>query len=380
MNNEVTSMDLSESRDRIQAIDRQMAALFVQRMEAARDIAAYKRERGLRIEDDQQETRVVAQAASFIEDEELRSFYLPFLQDTIKASARWQHYLTEGLRVAYCGVEGAFASIAAKRIFPDSSPQAFPSFEDAYQAVVSGACEVAVLPIENSYAGEVGQVLDLMYAGSLHVNGVYDLPVVHNLLATENAQIGDVRTVISHPQALAQCRAYIYAHGFAENTAPNTAIAAQKVAALKDPTVAAIASSETARLYGLKVLDHDINSSSANTTRFAVFSRVENTRSGDPDDSAFILTFTVKDEAGGLAKAINIIGAYGFNMRVLRSRPMKDLPWHYYFYVEAEGNDTSDDGQRMLAALASACPTVKVAGRYRTSNCMLVENKEATAR
>lgn len=360
-------MNLDEAREAIREVDEQMAALFVKRMEAVRDVAAYKRERGLPIEDKDQEARVIAGRSALVADDELRSFYVRFLQDTMDVSKRWQHRLMDGLRVAYSGVEGAFAHIAAKRIFSDGTPVAYPSFEDAYRAVETGACDVAVLPIENSAAGEVGLVLDLMFSGSLHVNGVYDLPVVQNLLGVPGASLGDVKTVISHSQALSQCHAYIRAHGFETQSAVNTAVAARQVAQLGDPSVAAIASDETAELYGLDVIDHDINEDRSNTTRFAVFSRVENNADGAGDVGAFILMFTVKDEAGGLAKAINIISAYDYNMRVLRSHPVKDLPWHYYFYAEVEGDDTSDNGRRMVNALKGACPTVKVVGRYSTS-------------
>ena len=128
--------------------------------------------------------------------------------------------------------------------------------------------------------------------------------------------------------------------------------------------MAAIASRETADLYGLRVLDHDINESKTNTTRFAVFSRVESRAPEKKRGSAFLLLFTVKDEVGGLAKAINIISAYDFNMRVLRSRPMKELPWHYYFYAEVEGDDTSEKGRRMIGALKGSCPMAKVVGHY----------------
>ena len=361
-------MELEEARKAIGSIDEQMADLFVKRMEAVREVASYKRTRGLPIEDKQQEARVIANCGTLVEDDELRSFYVQFLQDTMDVSKRWQHRLMEGLRVAYSGVEGAFAHIAVKRIFPDGMAVAYPSFEQAYHSVEMGECDMAVLPIENSTTGEVGQVLDLMFSGQLYVNGVYDLAVIQNLLGVAGASIDDVKVVVSHAQALKQCRAYIRAHGFEARSASNTAVSAQQVAELADPSVAAIASDETAALYGLDVLDHDINEDRSNTTRFAVLSRIEGPSVQKGDVGAFILMFTVKDEAGGLAKAINIISAYDFNMRVLRSHPMKDLPLHYYFYVEAEGDDTSENGRRMIAALKGACPMVKVVGRYSTSD------------
>ncbi len=357
-------MELQKARDVIRTLDEEMAGLFVRRMEAVREIAAYKRMRGLPIEDLAQEAQMLADRGRLIADPELRPYYLRFLQDTMDVSKRWQHRLTEGLRVAYCGVEGAFAHIAAGRIFPDGTAVAYPSFETAYRAAETGACDVAVLPIENSFAGEVGRVLDLMFSGSLHVNGVYDLSVTQNLLGIPGAKPEDVRTVLSHRQALDQCRSYIQAHGYEEQSAPNTAVAAQQVAERGDPALAAIASEETAALYGLQVLDHDINESRTNTTRFAAFSPVENRPDEKRAGGAFLLLFTVKDEVGGLAKAINFISAYNFNMRVLRSRPMKDLAWHYYFYAEVEGDDCSENGRRMINALRGSCPMVRVAGRY----------------
>lgn len=357
-------MDLEQARQEIREVDEAMAALFVRRMEAVKTVAAWKKARGLPILDKTQEARVMDRNSALVADPELRSFYVRFLQDVMDASKRYQHRLVEGARIAYSGVEGAFAHIAARRIFPDGRLVSYASFEDAYRAVEDGESDCAVLPIENSYAGEVGQVLDLMFSGGLYVNGVYDLAITQNLLGAPEASLSDVRAVVSHPQALAQCRNYLRARGFAERSASNTAVAAQTVAESGDKSLAAIASAETAALYGLKILDHDVNESRANTTRFAVFSRAERPSTGSRDSGAFLLLFTVKDEAGGLAKAINVISAYGFNMRVLRSRPMKKLPWHYYFYVEAEGDDASEDGHRMLAALRGACPMVKVIGRY----------------
>ena len=362
--------DLKDIREQIRTVDMQMRELFLQRMEAVRALARWKEERGLPAEDREQESRVLSELGPGVEEEVQRSFYLCFLQDVMKVSSRWQHYLMEGLRIAYSGVEGAFGHVAAMRIFPDGTKIPYPSFEDAYGAVENGECDLAVLPIENSYAGEVGQVLDLMFSGNLHVNGVYDLPVTQNLLGLPGTKAEDIVTVISHPQALAQCRPYIRRCGYLTKSASNTAVAAKEVAEGKDLSVGAIASAETAQLYGLKILDHDINDNRMNTTRFAVFSRVEYPAVVGQDKGAFLILFTVKDEVGGLAKAINVISAYNFNMRVLRSHPMHDLPWHYYFYAELEGNDSSENGQRMLNALKGVCPMMKVVGRYTAADAL----------
>lgn len=359
--------DLQEARKEIQEADRQMAALFEKRMAAVREIAAYKKQRGLQIFDAEQERRVLEHNGAYIGDDVLRQYYLRFMQDTMDVAKQYQERLISGARVAYCGVEGAFAHLAARRIFPRGRPAAFSSFDAAYLSVVEGECDYAVLPIENSYAGEVGQVMDLMFHGSLYVNGVYNLPVVHNLLGVPGTKAEDIRTVVSHPQALAQCRPYILQHRFREQGEENTAVAAKRVAELGDPSVAAIASEETARLYGLQILDHDINESRDNTTRFAVFSRTEHRGVSEREGSTFIMLFRVNNVAGALAGALDVIGKHGFNLRVLRSRPIKTTSWKYYFYVEAEGNHETPKGRGMIHELREHCDMLKVVGQYVSS-------------
>ena len=318
---------LNAYRNEIDAIDREMALLFTKRMNAAKEIALYKEKNGLPIFDAVRETEVLEKNAALLDKQELRSHYICFLQSMMDISKSYQSSILEGMKIAFCGVEGAFANIAARRIFPSGRLVSYESFVSAYDSVKNGECDCCVLPIENSTAGEIGQVADLMFEGSLYVNGVYSLPVAHHLLGVKGAYAAGIKKVISHPQALLQCGEYIAEHNFETENCSNTAIAAQKVAQLNDSSVAAIASKETADLYGLEILDHDINENNANTTRFAVFSRAKN--ESVSANNHFILLFTVYNEVGALAKAVNIISAHGFNMRVLRSRPVKDIPWQY---------------------------------------------------
>lgn len=353
---------LLEARKEINSIDKELSALFIRRMDAVRRVAEYKAERGLPITDEQREAAVIAANSALVEDDEIRSYYVNFLKYNIELAKQYQHRLMNGIRVAYCGVEGAFAHIAARRIFPDGETVSFPDFKSAYDAVASGDCDCAVLPIENSFAGEVGQVSDLMFNGSLYVNGVYDLRVSHSLLGVRGASVSGIKRVISHPQALGQCARYISERGFEQIQATNTAVAARDVSERGDVHTAAIASAETAELYGLEILDHDINESAHNTTRFAVFSRVDNKAAGG-SGSTFFLMFTVNHVAGALAQAINVIAKHGFNMKALRSRPMGEPAWQYYFYVEAEGDEGSDEGRSMLAELKEHCDKLKVVGR-----------------
>ncbi len=355
---------LQEARKIINEVDSQMAQLFVRRMEAAQMVAAYKKEHGMPILDAAREEEVIRNGAQRIEADALRGYYMDFMRDTMAISRRYQQKLLSGMRVAYSGVEGAFAHIAAQKQFPDAELVAFSDFKDAYESVVTGDCDSVVLPLENSYAGEVGQVTDLLFSGPLYVNGTVALSVTQDLLAPVGATLETIQTVVSHPQALSQCDAFIKEQGYDQMPYENTATAARYVAQLQDPTVAAIASKESAVCYGLKILAEGINRSRVNTTRFAVLARAEDWNICKAHGAHFVLMFTVRNEAGALAQALNIIGSHGFNMRTLRSRPMKELLWQYYFYVEAEGNIRSYEGKSMLEELSICCDKVKCVGSF----------------
>lgn len=354
--------DIENARKIIDEADKEIAELFIKRMGAVKTVAEYKGERGLPIYDEEREKLILKRNVERLECDELKSYYDILLRSFIDVSKKYQENLLSGMKIAFCGIEGAFAEIAAKSIFPQGRTISFSDFDSAYKSVLDGDCDCCVLPIENSYAGEVGQVIDLMFSGDLTVNGIYDMPVKQNLIGIKGATLENIDTVISHPQALSQCNVYIKEHGFVSEQATNTAVAARQVAEMKDISVAAIASKETASVYGLEVIDHDINESAVNTTRFAVFSKsVANNSSAN---GKFILLFTVNNVVGALAKAVNIICAHGFNMRILRSRPVKNVPWQYYFYVEAEGDQSSDEGQRMLNELSVCCEKLKIAGNF----------------
>ena len=358
--------ELETSRNEISRIDREIARLFEQRMHACAAVAEYKRQHGLSVKDPAREAELIERNRALIESADIEAYYVQLLKKTIELSCEYQSKLLNGMRVTYCGVEGAFAYMAAKRMFPGAELVPYSSFGDAYAAVERGEYDCVVLPLENSAAGEVGTVMDLIFSGELFINQVIDLPIVHNLLGTQGASIESVETVISHPQALDQCGEYIRAHGFKTEAFSNTALAAQYVRDKNDASVAAIASDETSSLFGLEIIDRAINDSRTNTTRFAALSRAQNRPASMSNraEENFILVFTVKNEAGSLAQTLNIIGAHGFNMRNLRSRPMKDLQWNYFFYIEAEGNINNENGQNMLRELSAVCAKLKLVGTY----------------
>ena len=355
---------LLKAREIINKVDKQMADLFVERMGAAKLVAEYKSEHGMQIFDPIREQEVIKRNSDLVEDPILRAYYVNFIKNNMEVSRNYQSMLMEGVRVAYSGTEGAFAHIAACKLFPTARKISYGNFESAYRAVEKGECECVVLPIENSYNGDVGQVSDLMFSGSLYINEVTELNVSHNLICHKDAKLEDIKQVISHQQALGQCSEYIISHGFSPIEYTNTALAVKKVAELNDKSVAAIGSVEAAEIFGLKVLEKNINSSASNTTRFVVLSRSESKHKRDEMGVHTILLFTVRNQAGALAKAIEVIGRHGFNMRTLRSRPMKELLWQYYFYVEAEGNINTDEGKAMMEDLSDYCDKLKAVGTY----------------
>ena len=354
--------DIAEARKNIDRIDREMAELFAERMQAAAVVAAYKEEHGLPVEDKAREAEMIARNTERLPPA-YRPYYRNFLVGTITESKRYQRLLVSGLRVAYSGVEGAFAHVATMRIFGEPGEKvACPDFATAYRSVESGACHCAVLPIENSYAGDVGQVMDLAWRGSLTISGIYDLPLSQCLLAKPGVTLAEVREVVSHPQALAQCQPYLRRQGWIQTTAVNTAVPARTVAAGERREVAVIAARETADLYGLQVLENDINEQKSNTTRFAVFSPAA--CEIKPSDNHFVLLFSCKNQPGALGDAISVISRHDYNLKCLKSHPTGVENWAYYFYAEGEGNLGTEAGQTMRRELERVCNSVRVLGSF----------------
>lgn len=354
--------DFNKARADISEIDVEIAKLFEKRMNAAKVVAEYKKVNGIPVEDKEREKLLLEKNSQNIVDDEIRSYYVNFQKYMMKLSKDFQHKLLDGTRVAFSGVKGAFAEIAVKRIFPDCIPVGYPDFKSAYKAVEKGDCECAVLPIENSYEGDVARVMDLTYFGSLFINGIYDMGVEQHLFGISDARIVDVKKIISHPQALGQCSEYISEKSFEVEEAVNTAVAAQSVAASGDKSVAVICSLEAGHEYGLKLLDRKINEDNTNTTRFGVFSRIP--RGESIGDENFILLFTVRDEAGSLSKAISVFSELGYNLKALKSRPSKDVIWNYYFFLEGEGKLNNESEAKMLSELSKVCTNVRLVGRY----------------
>lgn len=266
-------------------------------------------------------------------------------------------------KIAYCGIKGAWAYIAADKLFPDEELVSYPSFAKAYESVENQETDFAVLPVENSFAGDVNQVFDLMFHGCLKISNKQELRISQTLLGVKGTKLSDIKTVVSHSQAIDQCMEYIQKHGFEIQTASNTAVAANLVSETNDKTLAAIGSEETAKLYNLDIIEKAINSNDQNTTRFLVFSK-EEPETVVTENVISIVMFTVKNIPGSLAKAVSAFGDSGYNMRSLKSHPVKNIPWQYYFYVEVEGTLKNSQGAGLLEKLNHVCIDVVSPGYY----------------
>ena len=194
--------NLEDIRKEINAIDAQMAELFERRMEQARRVAGFKRAHGIGISDPAREEALIRRNAEQVSDRDIREYYINFEKEVIRLSRDWQCRLMSGMKVAYSGVPGAFAYIAASRLFPGAELVSFPDFAQAYASCEEGRTDAVVLPFENSFSGEVSTVTDLMFSGSLSVNRVIEVEVEQNLLGLPGTAKSQIRKVYSHPQAL----------------------------------------------------------------------------------------------------------------------------------------------------------------------------------
>lgn len=359
---------LQQARAAIDEIDAQMAALFERRMEAVGQVAQYKAATGKPVFDAAREDAVLAKNTARLQSEELRSYYRQVLQNMMAVSRSYQRKLLGRDVAAYQGVQGAWSHIALTRLFPFAKVRAFDTWAEVFDAVSAGDASFGVLPFENSNAGDVSTVLDLLYAHpELSVARMCDLPIRQDLLALPGAELSDIRTVISHQQALAQSSVYIKSHGLATRVWGNTADAARYVAEHGDKSLAAIASAQTAELYGLQILAEGVNEDGDNTTRFIVITRTDAAAPVPPAPGRrMALLFTVDHKPGKLANVIRIIGEKGFNMENIKSRPLPHVSFEYYFYVQlvCPDNAAPETCGALVQALQQACRTVRVLGVF----------------
>ncbi|HZX00479.1 MAG TPA: prephenate dehydratase [Trueperaceae bacterium] len=273
--------------------------------------------------------------------------------------------VTTVTRVAFQGVAGAFSEEAAYAFAPDSQAIGYPSFEEAFEATVRGECDFACLPVENSLAGSINQTYDLLTDSVLTVVAERVVRVHHNLLVRPGSSLADVKRVYSHPQALQQCQRFIRKHGMeavAEyDTAGAAKLLAERVGA--EPGNGAIASRRAAEAYGLDIVAERIEDLDFNFTRFFVLGHEERPQQPGRDHKTSLLLAT-HHRPGELVACLQVFPEHGINMTKLESRPRRDKPWSYLFYIDIEGHVAEPQVSAALAGLMRRAAFVKYLGSY----------------
>lgn len=268
------------------------------------------------------------------------------------------------LRVSFQGEPGAYSEAALVEYFGEQAVVPVPceTFELVFAAVTEGACQYGFIPIENSLAGSIHQNYDLLLRNNLWVAGEYYLRVKHCLIARQGARLSDIQKVISHPQALAQCDAYLRSHsGFKVEPAYDTAGSVKIVRDQGDGTTAAIASYRAAQIYGMQVLAEGIEDNPANFTRFLLISPQPIQPAATAKTS---IVFSLKNQPGSLFRALSVFALRDIDLTKIESRPLVGKPWEYYFYVDFIGSSGDEVVGKALAHLAEYAPMLRNLGSY----------------
>ena len=376
-------MDLNDYRKRIDEIDEQLLALFVRRMETAGDIAAYKKANGLRVLDMRREKEKLREIADKT-PEELREYALSLYSLIFELSRSRQGRLLgttgelperiaraieetprlfpEDAAVACQGVEGAYSAQACEKLFKRPSTFYFSSFEAVFSAIEKGLCRYGVLPLENSTAGSVNAVYDLMMRHNFHIVRSVRIKVDHNLLANSGAKLSDIREIYSHEQAISQCARFLQSLPDVKVIrCENTAAAAKMVAESGRTDVAALSSRACMELYGLDCLAASVQDQGSNFTRFICIARELEIYPGADRTS---LMMVLPHRPGSLYKVLSRFYALGVNLNKLESRPMPERNFEFMFYFDLETSVYSPQFIQLMGELPELCEEFSYLGSY----------------
>ncbi|MBO5281872.1 MAG: prephenate dehydratase, partial [Lachnospiraceae bacterium] len=269
---------------------------------------------------------------------------------------------TKKARVVFQGAEGAYSQAAMVQYFGDQI-QSFhvDTFREAMSAIDEGSADFAVLPIENSTAGIVSEIYDLLVEFENYIVGEQIIEIHHCLLGVPGAKLEDIRTVYSHPQSLMQSGRFLSEHDWRQISMQNNAFAAKKVAEEQDRSQAAIASEYAAKVYGLEVLQYGINQEEDNSTRFII---VTNQKIFRKDAGKVSICFEVPHQSGSLYHMLSHFIYNNLNMCKIESRPIEDRNWEYRFFIDFEGNLADSAVKNALRGLRDEARNMKILGNY----------------
>ena len=375
-------MDLLQLRDQLDVIDKQIVELYEQRMDVCAQVAEYKIETGKKVFDKEREEQKLRKVKSMTHNE-FNSRGVEELFEQIMSMSRKLQYkmLTErgnigrlpfigvdkleieNARVVWPGAEGAYTQMAMEEYFGKNVDNFHvDTFRDAMVAIDEGRADFAVLPIENSTAGIVNEIYDMLVEFENYIVGEQIVKIEHCLMAVPGTKPEDIKTVYSHPQSLMQSARYLQEHAsWKQISMNNNAFAARKVAEDGDKTQAAIASEHAAHTYGLEILEKGVNHSSTNSTRFII---VTNQKIFLKDAKKVSICFEVAHESGSLYHMLSHFIYNNLNMNKIESRPLEDRNWEYRFFIDFDGNLADSAVKNALRGLRDEARNMKILGNY----------------
>lgn len=376
--------DLTDIRQEIDAVDKGILDLFTKRMELACQVAQYKISTGKKVYDKAREEEKLETLSSYVDGEfntqAVKELYTQIMSISRKKQfallrengidfdsgfSRVEKYDYSDAIVCFQGVEGAYSQLAMLEFFKDQMKSSFhvESWRDAMEAISNGDADYAVLPIENSLAGSIEENFDLLSEYNVAIIGEQILKVNHALLGVKGANIADIKTVYSHPKAIAQCDEYIRTKhmDWDVKNLHNTAVSAQKIRDDGDKTQAAIGSAFNATLYNLDILEENIQDNKSNATRFIIVSKEKKYLANAEHIS---LCFELPHEPGSLYRVLSNLMFNGINMNRIESRPIKGVNWQYRFFIDIDGNLDDEAVQNALIGLKEECATLRILGNY----------------
>ena len=375
-------MDLSKLREELDRIDGQIVKLYEERMEYCSHVADYKIETGRNVLDKAREEEKLRKVRSLVHNE-CNAHGVQELFEQIMSMSRKLQYSkltahgaggrlpfigvdaleTDKARVVFQGAEGAYSQMAMMQYFGESV-NAFhvDTFREAMCSIEEGRADFAVLPIENSTAGIVSEIYDLLVEFENYIVGEQIIRIEHCLLGVPGAKQEQIRTVYSHPQSLMQSARYLNAHeNWRQISMQNNAFAARRVIEDGDMSQAAIASEQAAKIYGLDILERGVNQADNNSTRFII---VTNQKIFLKNASKVSLCLEVSHESGSLYRILSHFIYNNLNMCKIESRPIEERNWEYRFFIDFEGNLADGAVKNALRGLREEARSMKILGNY----------------
>jgi len=376
-------MELSDYRTRLDEIDEELLRLFSERMNISAEIASWKQENSLPVLDVRREKEKLRRIEE-MSDPELADYSFTLFSMLMELSRSRQNRILhrespetkaieaalrdtpplfpEKAVVACQGVEGAYSGIACEKLFARPSIFYFSSFDAVFTAVEKGLCRYGVIPVENSTAGTVNAVYDLMVKHDFRIVRSVRIKVDHNLLVRPGTREEDIREIYSHSQAISQCAGFLQRFPNAKIIpCENTAVAAKMVAQSGEPGVAALSSRSCAKLYGLEILMSSVQDSDNNYTRFICISKNLEIYPGADHTS---LMMVIRDEPGTLHHVLARFYVLGINMHKLESRPIPGRNWEYRFYFDLDTSVYSPKFIQLMGELGDICEEYEYLGSY----------------